>query len=121
MPPGVPLKAAPMTSSTIASEIEQAVAPAPEVAVEDSKRLLWRRKGTALGSYLLDSEVHAFAFSVAANAILSFIPFIVLLYKLARSVFHSEAMVKVIGDMVEYFFPSNQTFVRLSLKLVALR
>jgi hypothetical protein len=31
--------------------------------------------GTALVTYLLDSEVHTFAFSVAANAILSFIPF----------------------------------------------
>ena len=40
-------------------------------------------------SYLLDSEVHTFAFSVAANAILSFIPFIVLLYTLADTVFHS--------------------------------
>jgi membrane protein len=118
---GSPLGAAAISSGTIESEIEQAVAPAPAVPVEESKWFLWRSKGTALIRYLLDSEVHTFAFSVAANAILSFIPFIVLLYKLARSVFHSEAMVKVIGDMVEYFFPSNQTFVRVSLNLVALR
>ena len=58
--------------------------------------------------YLLDSEVHTFAFSVAANAILSFIPFIVLLYTLALSVFHSQAMVSVVNDMVNYFLPSNQ-------------
>jgi membrane protein len=119
--PGRPLGTAPVTSGTIESEIERAVAPAPDVPVEKSKWFLWRRKGTALLSYLLDSEVHTFAFSVAANAILSFIPFIVLLYKLARSVFHSEAMVIVIGDMVKYFFPSNQRYVAASLYAVAPR
>jgi YihY family inner membrane protein len=105
----------------IESGIEHALVPAPAVPVEESKWYIWRSNGTALIRYLLDSEVHTFAFSVAANAILSFIPFVVLLYKLARSVFHSEAMVKVIGDMVEYFFPSNQAFVIVSLKLVAER
>jgi len=110
-----------LEATTIEATIEQAIAPAPVVPVEESKWFLWRSNGTALIRYLLDSEVHTFAFSMAANAILSFIPFIVLLYKLARSVFHSEAMVRVIGDMVEYFFPSNQTFVKASLNLVALR
>ncbi len=47
-----------------------------------SKWYRWRKDGTALINYLLDSEVHTFAFSVAANAILSFIPFTVLLYTL---------------------------------------
>lgn len=68
-----------------------------------------RRDGLALVAYLLDSEVHTFAFSVAANAIISFIPFVVLLYALARSVFHSQQndmMVKVINEMVVYFIPS---------------
>jgi membrane protein len=86
--------------------------------VEPAAKSKWyrlRRDGTALITYLLDSEVHTFAFSVAANAILSFIPFIVLLYTLAHSVFHSQAMVNVIGDMVYYFFPSNQGFVAASL------
>jgi YihY family inner membrane protein len=66
----------------------------------------WRKDGTALISYLLDSEVHTYAFSVAANAILSFIPFVVLLYTLALSVFHSQAMVGVVNDTVNYFLPS---------------
>ena len=75
---------------------------------QESKWYRWRKDGTALIAYLLDSEVHTFAFSVAANAILSFIPFIVLLYTLAQSVFHSETMVGVVNDMVNYFLPSNQ-------------
>ena len=84
-----------------------------------SKWYRWRRDGRALVSYLLDSEVHTFAFSVAANAILSFIPFIVLLYTLALSVFHSEAMRGVVDDMVKYFLPSNQGFVAQNLAYTA--
>jgi YihY family inner membrane protein len=84
-----------------------------------SKWYRWRRDGTALISYLLDSEVHTYAFSVAANAILSFIPFIVLLYTLAWPVFHSTMMVKVVNDMVNYFVPANSDFVVRNLTLVA--
>jgi len=93
-----------------------AVDPLPK-----SKWYRWRRDGRALVAYLLDSEVHTFAFSVAANAILSFIPFIVLLYTLSRSVFNSDAMVNVIGDIVKYFFPSNQEFVAATLAAAAPR
>lgn len=76
----------------------------------------WWLDGKRLIAYLLDSEVHTFAFSVAANAIISFIPFVVLLYAVARSIFHSEwpspnapptGMIKVINQMVVYFIPST--------------
>jgi membrane protein/epoxyqueuosine reductase len=77
-----------------------------EARAVTSKWYLLRRDGTALVSYLLDSEVHTFAFSVAANAILSFIPFIVLLYTLSRTVFKSDMMVSVLTDMVDYFIPT---------------
>jgi membrane protein/epoxyqueuosine reductase len=71
-------------------------------------------------SYLLDSEVHTFAFSVAANAILSFLPFIVLLYTLVDTVFRRSEMMKlVIRDMVIYFLPSNQEFIASRMDLVA--
>ncbi len=73
-----------------------------------SKWYRWRMDGKALISYLLDSEVHTFAFSVAANAILSFIPFVILLYTLAHSVFQSSAMVGVVNEMVNYYFPPTQ-------------
>ncbi len=72
-----------------------------------SKWYRWRKSGKALWVYLLDSQVHTFAFSVAANAIISFIPFIVLLYTLARTVFHSQQMVDVVSDLVNYFLPST--------------
>src|ERR1035437_5482317 len=104
---------------------EEAVESAATVeaiqTVAHSKWYRWRKDGKALMRYLLDSEVHTFAFSVAANAILSFIPFIVLLYTLAGSVFHSETMKNVITDMVRYFLPSNQDFVAASLAAAASR
>lgn len=91
------------------------------VPVTKSKWYRWRKDGTALVTYLLDSEVHTYAFSVAANAIISFIPFIVLLYALSRSVFRSTMMVSVVNAMVNYFLPSNQDFVARNLAFVASR
>lgn len=76
----------------------------------------WWRDAKRLVTYLLDSEVHTFAFSVAANAIISLVPFVVLLYSVARSVFHSTwtsqkatptGLIKVINQMVVYFIPST--------------
>jgi membrane protein len=86
-----------------------AAAKGPAEPATKSKWFLWRKSGTALIAYLLDSEVHTFAFSVAANAILSFIPFVILLYTIALRVFHAPAkspMVLVVNDMVNYFLPS---------------
>ncbi len=90
------------------------------VPVTESKWYSWRKNGMALINYLLDSEVHTYAFSVAANAIISFIPFIVLLYTISHSIFHSTMMEGVIGDMVRYFMPSNQDFVAKNLDGVAI-
>jgi membrane protein len=89
--------------------------------VVQSKWYRLRQDGTALVKYLLDSEVHTFAFSVAANAILSFIPFIVLLYTIALSVFRSRAMAEAVSQMVIYFFPSNQDFIIKNLMIEAPR
>jgi YihY family inner membrane protein len=83
-----------------------AAATGPTQPATRSKWYQWRKDGTALIAYLLDSEVHTFAFSVAANAIISFIPFVVLLYTVALSVFHSQVMKGVVDDMVNYFLPS---------------
>lgn len=66
-----------------------------------------RKKGVFVGRYLLESEVHTYAFSVAANAIISFIPFVVLLYKLSHWVFHSPAMAEVVTEAVGYYLPST--------------
>jgi len=89
--------------------------PATTTVAAQPKWRRWRVQGRALIDYLLDSEVHTFAFSVAANAILSFIPFVVLLYQIAISVFHSQApvpgkaavtMVGVVDEMVNTYLPA---------------
>ena len=66
----------------------------------------WRKNGKALIILSARQRGTYLAFSVAANAIISFIPFVVLLYTLALSVFHSQAMKGVVDDMVNYFLPT---------------
>jgi membrane protein len=61
--------------------------------------------------YLLHTEVHTFAFSVAANAILSFFPFVLLLMTLIRRVFHSTAMYDVVVQLLRDSLPAGQDFV----------
>src|SRR5581483_4700560 len=81
--------------------------PAPPVT--QSKWFRLRKSCASLIRYLLDSEVHTYAFSVAANAIISFIPFVVLLYTLSLRIFHSRPdgpMVAVVNDIVDYFLPA---------------
>jgi YihY family inner membrane protein len=101
--------------------IEVSRAADVEQPAKKSKWYRWRKDGTALVHYLLDSEVHTFAFSVAANAILSFIPFTVLLYTICRTVFHSDAMKLVVNDMVNYFLPSvaSKDWMTNNLQLAA--
>src|SRR5258707_6470918 len=57
------------------------------------------------------TEVHTFAFSVAANAILSFFPFVVLLMTVIRRVFHSPVMSNVIIELLRDYLPAGQDFV----------
>jgi membrane protein len=61
--------------------------------------------------YLMRTEVHTFAFSVAANAILSFFPFVMLLMLLIRRVFRSRAMYDVVVQLLRDYLPAGQDFV----------
>jgi len=65
----------------------------------------------SLGHYLAETEVHTFAFSVAANAILALFPFIILMLTLAHNVFHSKMLEAVVGDLMGFFLPLDQTYV----------
>lgn len=62
-------------------------------------------------SYLMRTEVHTFAFSVAANSILAFFPFVVLLMTLIRRVFHSKVMYDVVLQLLRDYLPAGQEFV----------
>src|SRR5207248_2935048 len=72
-----------------------------------------RYSGRAISTvkYLLRTEVHTFAFSVAANAILSFFPFVLLLLTVVRRVFHSRVMSDVITELLRDYLPAGQEFV----------
>jgi YihY family inner membrane protein len=72
----------------------------------------------ALGRYLAQTEVHTYAFSVAANTILSIFPFIVMMFTVAQDIFHSPAMVREIGSMLHDLLPSNQDFVVRNMSLL---
>ena len=73
----------------------------------------------ALARYMVRTEVHTYAFSVAANVILSLFPFIVMMLTLSRQVFHSRAMETVVGQMMSTFLPSNQDFIMRNMQLLA--
>jgi YihY family inner membrane protein len=62
-------------------------------------------------TYLTRTDVHTFAFSVAANAILSFFPFVVLMMTLIRRVFHSRVMYDVVVQLLRDYLPAGQDFV----------
>jgi membrane protein len=68
--------------------------------------------------YLLRTEVHTFAFSVAANAILSFFPFLLLLMSLIRYVFHSRLMYLVVESLLRDYIPTGQEFVIRNLNVL---
>jgi YihY family inner membrane protein len=64
------------------------------------------------------TEVHTYAFSVAANTILSLFPFIVLLLTVSRNVFHSRDMEGVVSDMMKNLLPVGQDFVMRNMQLL---
>jgi YihY family inner membrane protein len=78
-----------------------------------------RQHGLPTLKYLTKTEVHTYAFSVAANAILSFIPSVVLALTLTRKVFHSPTMYDVVIQLLRDYLPSNQDFVIKNMKALA--
>jgi membrane protein/epoxyqueuosine reductase len=79
----------------------------------------WGEEIWSLARYMAQTEVHTYAFSVAANTILSLFPFIVMMFTIARVVFHSHAMENAIADMIRYFLPTGQEFVTKNMEIVA--
>jgi membrane protein len=92
-------------------------APVPRPEEDVQSLPLHRRRthfsGMAISTakYLLRTDVHTFAFSVAANSILSFFPFVVLLMTLIQRVFHSRLMYEVVKNDLRDYLPAGQEFV----------
>lgn len=93
---------------------EMAAADAPRVDASAT----WEQV-KALAHYMSKTEVHTYAFSVAAQVILSLFPFIVLLLTLSRRVFHSTKMVDVVGEMMANFLPNGQVSIIASMRHLA--
>jgi YihY family inner membrane protein len=73
----------------------------------------------ALARYMAQTDVHTYAFSVAANVILSLFPFIVLLLTICRNIFHSRSMEAIVGDMMKSLLPVGKDFVMRNMELLA--
>jgi membrane protein len=116
------LHATPLKQGTAArrlleeSDRQEIFQPLPET-YSLSHRL--RRHGLSTLRYLMQTEVHTYAFSVAANSILSFFPFIVLLLTVVHRVFHSPAMYNVVLELLRDYLPSNKDFVIRNLQFLA--
>jgi membrane protein len=87
--------------------------PAAALAQQPIRPRRRRRSGLIVATvkYLMRTEVHTFAFSVAANAILSFFPFVVLLMTLIHRVFRSRVMYEVVEELLRDYLPAGQDFV----------
>ena len=106
-----------MVTFDTASETDAVVSSSVEPAALHRPSGAWPTL-RSLARYLGETEVHTYAFSVAANAILSIFPFIVMMFTVARRVFHSTAMVNSISGMLHDVLPSNQDFVVRNMSLL---
>lgn len=93
--------------STVVAETAEVVRP----GVRGSRAKIYSGLIFSTVRYLLRTEVHTFAFSVAANALLSFFPFVLLMMMLIRRVFHSPVMYDVVVQLLRDYLPAGQDFV----------
>lgn len=97
----------PPPAPSLAADFEASAHSSPQLQTRPS----WSRQLLPTLRYLMRTDVHTFAFSVAANAILSFFPFVVLLMTLTRRVFHSQLMYNVVLQLLRDYLPAGQDFV----------
>jgi len=101
-----------MSSNSVSPALNpEPLAQSPAEALLQGWVEMLRTRGLHTLRYLTKTEAHTFAFSVAANAILSFFPFMVLLIWLIRNVFHSQMMFDVVAQFLQSHLPTNQEFV----------
>ena len=89
--------------------------PVPQKPIEALRPTLaeegWWPHAKAILRFLSGTEVHTYAFSVAANVIFSLFPFIVLIITITEKFFPSAAMADAIRDMLGTLLPVGGAFV----------
>src|SRR5664279_4597506 len=116
------LQATPLQAGSAAKRLlaeDDSLQMVPYEAGADGLFYRLRRYGWATLRYLTQTEVHTYAFSVAAYSILSVFPLIVLVLTVVRRVFHSKQMYDVVLQLLRDFLPSNQDFVIRNLQFLA--
>ncbi len=64
----------------------------------------------------MQTEVHVYAFSIAANVVLSFFPFLIVMVSICRNVFHSrEAVDAILVGLRDYFPDELISFIQRKL------
>jgi YihY family inner membrane protein len=117
-------RAAGETASVAPGEVIDAETAAVEASAKKPSRrfgMFRAVKTQALPTlkYLATTEVHTYAFSVAANAILSFFPAIVLFLTISSKILHNQALYDVVVKLAKDFLPSNQDFIVGSMQRLA--
>jgi YihY family inner membrane protein len=100
-------------SGSLVSSEDAAVAGVPAAGRWKVLRVMATlpRQGLPTLKYLARTEVHTYAFSVAANVVLCLFPFLVLLMTLVRRVFRSQAMYEAVVQLLRDYLPTGQDFV----------
>lgn len=64
----------------------------------------------AVGGYLIEPETHVFAFSIAANVLLAFYPFVLVMLSISKHVFHSTPAIRALYVAIFDYFPGDTGF-----------
>ena len=69
------------------------------------------RDWKAIGSYVTEPEAHVFAFSIAANVLLAFYPFVLVMLSISKHVFHSTPAINALYLAIQDYFPGGTGLV----------
>ena len=109
------LKTAPLVAQEPVGPAVREPAPVEQKPIELVEPALqqegWWPHAKAILRFLAGTEVHTYAFSVAANVIFSLFPFIVLIITITEKFFPSAAMADAIRDRLGTLLPVGGAFV----------
>ena len=110
-----PVKKPEVSTAAEATKKEVKANTSKHVPIEHVKPVVRQEGGwpqlKALVHYMTQTEVHTYAFSVAANVILALFPFMVLMLTLAQQASHPGPMIEVLKELMATLLPTGQDMV----------